>query len=126
MSSIQFVSSLLLQPLHDIFEYSSSPDQQKNCCLEQHNKAAMFIRTGALYTDSFATVEQDAGNMTGCMQLTNVDRELCVQLVLHVIRLAIRHMNFACACSVLVSPRKFSFVVKACGELPAHCRCNTC
>ena len=46
----------------------------------------MLIRTGPLYTDAFATAEQDAGNTTGCMKLTNVDRELCVQLVLHVIR----------------------------------------
>ncbi len=51
------------------------------------------------------------------MKLTNLDRDLCVQLVLHVIRLAMHHLHFACACSVLVSPRKFSCDVKACGEL---------
>jgi len=36
---------------------------------------------------------------------------------LHVICLAMHHLHFACACSVLVSPRKFSCDVKACGEL---------
>ena len=109
--------------LSQLSECSSSPDHKKNCCIEQHNKAAMLIRTGPLYTDSFAAAEQDAGSTTGCMKLTNVDRELCVQLVLHVIPLAIHHLHFAGACSGLVSPRKFYFVVRACGELPAHCRC---
>ena len=52
------------------------------------------------------------------MKLTNLDRDLCVQLVLHVIRLAIHHLHFGCACSVLVSPRKLSFLVKACGSRP--------
>ncbi len=51
------------------------------------------------------------------MKMTNLDRDLCVQLVLHVIRLPMHHLHFACACSVLVPARKFCCDVKAYGEL---------
>ncbi len=62
-----FVSSLLLQPHHNMFQCSKSPDQQRKCCL--HIKAAILIGGGALYTALFDAAEQVAGDPNGGHQV---------------------------------------------------------
>ncbi len=67
-----FVSSLLLQPPHcccslfmTFLNAVAHQISSETVAMKHHNKAAMLIRTGPLYTDSFAIAEQDAGKTTG-------------------------------------------------------------
>ena len=67
----------------------------------------MLIMTDLLDTIILLQLNKMLARQLASKKLANLDRDLCVQLVLLVSCLAIHHLHFACACSVFVSPRIF-------------------